>query len=250
MDSLDAFLQSLGARLRCTQERRADVLDELAGHFDDRVAALMKQGHGRPSAERIALRELGAPQVLAFRLSRANGWSVTAFVLRQLWALGLALVAGLAALLSLEAMGPAAGLRPAHLLLLVPLAVYGFALGAVVRELYWAVALTNLVAIALGPSPEAATPLAAAALFFLAAVAGHWAWWPWLPRLAWGSGVLTVFVACLLPQSAHALTARDLLFGHDAIVGWLGVAAVWVPWLVARLLEALGERARSPRRVV
>lgn len=66
-----AFLDALGASLRANDSRRRDVVDEIAGHIDDRVRDLMVAGQSESDATRRSLEELGDPRELAARCSAA-----------------------------------------------------------------------------------------------------------------------------------------------------------------------------------
>ena len=64
----------------------------------------IRAGHSRLIAQQMVRRELGTSELLALKLSRANGWSITSFVLRQVWAFGLVCVVFFAGLSALDLM--------------------------------------------------------------------------------------------------------------------------------------------------
>src|SRR5689334_4242418 len=57
------------ATLRMAPERRADVVEELSQHLDERHAELVRDGHTDAEAQRLALAELNAPDGIAEQLA-------------------------------------------------------------------------------------------------------------------------------------------------------------------------------------
>jgi len=153
MPPLDDYLRRVESSLRCPAERRPALIEELGAHLQDRVEALVAQGRTKPDAEREAMREMGPAWLLALRLSAANGWNVTAHVLREIWAALLSLLL-LAAPVSLTAgiatlmvrshpatAGTSIGVTPlwaSYVVLAACAAVFAFALARVVEGWVWA----------------------------------------------------------------------------------------------------------------
>lgn len=59
------YLHSLARRLHLEPNQEQDIILELEGHLEDKVADLEARGHGREAALRIAVQEMGAPETVA-----------------------------------------------------------------------------------------------------------------------------------------------------------------------------------------
>ena len=68
----DRYLERLQAHLRMPPDAAGDVLDELAAHIDDAIAAGVQEGLTEADAERRALERLGPPDVLGKDLRRTH----------------------------------------------------------------------------------------------------------------------------------------------------------------------------------
>jgi hypothetical protein len=198
MPSVNGFLQSVEARLRCPQERRPALIEELRGHLAERAEALMQTGIDRAEAEKTAVREMAPAWLLAFRLSRANGWSVPAHVLREL-------AAGMAGLWVVVAAGNS-GLADYGAgwvvtpwltvpLLLGLFAAFGYSAGRTVRGWLWSLGLAGLVIVLTGAWHELwqLGIVAALVVLVISAVVGSRRESPRLMWLAWLSGGFSIF---------------------------------------------------------
>jgi uncharacterized membrane protein len=71
-DRRQGYLDEVGRHLRMPDNRRDDVLDELAAHLEDAVTQLITDGRSRDDAEAEALRRLGSPDDLGDALRRTH----------------------------------------------------------------------------------------------------------------------------------------------------------------------------------
>lgn len=254
MPPLDDYLRSIEARLRCPANRRPEIVEELRGHIRDRAEALMAQTPHpcQYHAERMAVREMGPAWLLALRLSAANGWSVTAHVLRELWAMGLAMeVSCVAAFIAFavtprlaEEMIPAT--RPLiwapYLLLLAGFSTLGLAFGSIVRGWLWAV-VPALVVANMGRAFHDArffvVSFVISAVFLAAVASGLTRKLP-RRRLLACAGVVLIGVGALASLLAVPEVGLRELPGalasifpvRDAAGGWSAFDLLLVPWLL------------------
>jgi hypothetical protein len=294
MQPVDRYLRLIEVNLRCPVERRAEVIKELQGHLTDRVDALIRQCVEQTAAERQAVREMGPAWLLALKLSAANGWNVMAHVLRELWAMGIGvlMVMGFSGLRSAcfgnympsgythcpialdlrNGFIPMLSLMGSRIALMVPLFVFGYALGRVVRGWTWAIIPAILLAWRHEASPASFSNLScaqvllpSALIFFVSALVGcrkersNLAWLAWampivMLAISMGSRIANEATADILAAEGYspgALSAiryylSDSFSGPDSEMFRMLLITPWLFWLAAKALQKAGKiRART-----
>jgi len=146
---IDNYLEQVESRLRCPEPRKTEVIEELRGHLLDRAEAAKED----PEAMNLqAIQELGSPQWLAFKLSLANHWSITAHVLRQFWGVGLGMEVALVWMFSYlllqrfpagtGILDPASGkvvFFAGSIIGLIALILFSFAMSRILSSWSWAI---------------------------------------------------------------------------------------------------------------
>ncbi len=279
MPPVHEFLQAVEARLRCPAERRPAVSEELRGHLADRTEALLAQGVSEADAERQAVREMGRVWLLALRLSAANGWSLTAHVLRELWAAWLGTLMILPAVVMLRVLTRpllhpgATGVNVGEWairgltcsVILAGLAAFSFAMGRTVRGWVWVaapalVAARNAFPLAWYPlfgagmvSGGPATWLAPAAVILVFALVGqrrespslHWLAWMSAGTI-WGWASVVAVIAAGTADGGELSKASAHIFWINAVQLAAVAALPWLFWLGAWLIERAGRAPAAP----
>lgn len=92
------YLATLTRQLHLEPNQEQEIILELEGHLEDKVAELESQGHNRETALNLAIKEMGAPQAVAsgmYRVHSPGVWrdvllaTVPHFLLASLFALHL-----------------------------------------------------------------------------------------------------------------------------------------------------------------
>ncbi len=249
MQRVDEFLKAVQAQLRCPEDRRPTVVEELRAHLSDRTDALTDQGMSRDDAERQAVGEMLPVWLLALRLSAANGWNAVAHGMRGAWMAGAGMLLA-AVYIDLSAtvvhtltgwvqpMAPRCptilGLQsgwqdyllrvPGHVLLMAPLFLFAFLGARSLRSWVWAIAPAWVLACrsalpGLVSSSQACTEVlaASAAIFIVSALAGRRQENPRPWRVGWGIVALPALGA---NWAQHAPTYVPIVAG--ALLLWLG----------------------------
>jgi hypothetical protein len=75
MTRVDAYLRSLSVELRTRFINDAQIIDEVGGHLADAVEAARQQGADDDDAQRCAVAQFGAPEVIGAAFAADRTWA-------------------------------------------------------------------------------------------------------------------------------------------------------------------------------